>query len=48
MIATFSIAGVGYDAKVAYDFNNGTKRNFLGYFIQIVKIILNSNRKIIC
>ncbi|HRT13135.1 MAG TPA: diacylglycerol kinase family lipid kinase [Bacteroidales bacterium] len=33
----FSIAGVGYDAKVAYDFNNGTKRNFLGYFIQIVK-----------
>ena len=27
----FSLTGVGYDAKVAYDFNRGKKRKFLGY-----------------
>lgn len=33
----FSIAGVGYDAKVAYDFNNGNERNWQGYLKQIIK-----------
>ena len=33
----FSIAGIGYDAKVAYDFNRGKDRGFHGYFKQIVK-----------
>jgi len=33
----FSIAGVGYDAKVAYDFNRGKKRKFVGYLWAILK-----------
>jgi YegS/Rv2252/BmrU family lipid kinase len=37
----FSIAGVGYDAKVAYDFNRGKKRKFAGYLWAIVKDYFN-------
>jgi len=33
----FSLAGIGYDAKVAYDFNRGKKRKFLGYVWAILK-----------
>ncbi|MCL2290931.1 MAG: diacylglycerol kinase family lipid kinase [Bacteroidetes bacterium] len=33
----FSLAGVGYDAKVAYDFNRRKKRRFLGYAWAILK-----------
>lgn len=33
----FSVAGVGYDAKIAYDFNHGTERGFMGYLKQAVK-----------
>ena len=33
----FSIAGIGYDAKVAYDFNHGNQRGFAGYFHHILK-----------
>lgn len=33
----FSIGGIGYDAKVAYDFNRGTERGFKGYFKHIIK-----------
>ena len=37
----FSIAGVGYDAKVAYDFNKGKKRKFAGYLWAIFKDYFN-------
>ena len=33
----FSLTGIGYDAKVAYDFNRGEKRKFLGYAWAILK-----------
>ena len=33
----FSLTGIGYDAKVAYDFNRGRKRKFLGYAWAILK-----------
>jgi YegS/Rv2252/BmrU family lipid kinase len=33
----FSLTGVGYDAKVAYDFNRSKKRKFLGYAWVIFK-----------
>ena len=33
----FSLTGVGYDAKVAYDFNRGKKRKFSGYAWAILK-----------
>ena len=33
----FSLAGFGYDAKVAFDFNRGRKRKFLGYALAILK-----------
>jgi len=33
----FSLAGVGFDAKVAYDFNRGKKRKFWGYVWAILK-----------
>lgn len=33
----FSVAGVGYDAKVAYDFNHGNQRGFGGYLKYSVK-----------
>ncbi len=39
----FSIAGIGYDAKVAYDFNQGKKRGFKGYFKHIVKNYFDYN-----
>jgi diacylglycerol kinase family enzyme len=33
----FSLCGIGYDAKVAYDFNRGKKRKFLGYLWAVLK-----------
>ena len=33
----FSLTGVGFDAKVAYDFNRGKKRKFFGYAWSILK-----------
>jgi len=33
----FSLTGVGYDAKVAYDFNRGKKRKLTGYAWAILK-----------
>ena len=33
----FSLAGIGFDAKVAYDFNRGKKRKFTGYVWAIFK-----------
>jgi len=33
----FSLTGVGFDAKVAYDFNRGKKRKFLGYIWAVLK-----------
>jgi len=33
----FSLTGVGYDAKVAYDFNRSKKRKFFGYAWAILK-----------
>ena len=39
----FSIAGVGYDAKVAYDFNHGDERGFSGYLKFILKDYFNYN-----
>jgi YegS/Rv2252/BmrU family lipid kinase len=33
----FSLAGAGFDAQVAYDFNHGKKRKFLGYVWAIMK-----------
>jgi YegS/Rv2252/BmrU family lipid kinase len=32
-----SVAGIGFDAKVAHDFNRGKKRKFLGYAWAILK-----------
>jgi len=37
----FSLAGVGFDAKVAYDFNRGKKRKFTGYAWAILKDYYN-------
>ena len=37
----FSLAGVGYDAKVAYDFNKGKRRKFAGYLWAIFKDYFN-------
>jgi YegS/Rv2252/BmrU family lipid kinase len=37
----FSLAGVGFDAKVAYDFNRGKKRKFVGYAWSILKEFFN-------
>lgn len=39
----FSVAGVGYDAKVAYDFNHGNERGFHGYFKYILKDYFDYN-----
>jgi YegS/Rv2252/BmrU family lipid kinase len=33
----FSLCGIGYDAKVAYDFNRGKQRKFLGYVWAVIK-----------
>ena len=33
----FSMLGIGFDARIAYDFNKGTKRKFLGYAWAILK-----------
>lgn len=33
----FSVAGIGYEAKVAHDFNLRTERGFKGYLKQIIK-----------
>ena len=41
----FSLAGVGYDAKVAYDFNRGKKRKFLGYVWAIFKDYFTSKEQ---
>jgi YegS/Rv2252/BmrU family lipid kinase len=41
----FSLAGIGYDAKVAYDFNRGKKRKFLGYLWAIVKDYFTSTNQ---
>jgi YegS/Rv2252/BmrU family lipid kinase len=37
----FSLTGVGFDAKVAYDFNRGKKRKFVGYAWSILKEFFN-------
>jgi YegS/Rv2252/BmrU family lipid kinase len=37
----FSLIGVGFDAKVAYDYNRRKKRRFLGYFWAICKNYFN-------
>ena len=39
----FSLAGTGFDAKVAYDFNQGKKRKFLGYIWAIFKDFFTSS-----
>ncbi|MCL1850722.1 MAG: diacylglycerol kinase family lipid kinase [Bacteroidetes bacterium] len=36
-----SLTGTGFDAKVAYDFNRGKKRKFLGYAWSILKDYFN-------
>jgi YegS/Rv2252/BmrU family lipid kinase len=33
----FNLAGAGFDAKVAYDFNRGKKRRFIGYVKALLK-----------
>jgi len=38
----FSLAGAGFDAKVAYDFNRGKKRKFFGYVWAILKDFFSS------
>lgn len=38
----FSLAGIGFDAKVAYDFNRGKKRKFTGYAWAILKDFFSS------
>lgn len=37
----FSVAGIGFDAKVAYDFNSQKHRGFNNYLKQIIKNYLN-------
>jgi len=41
----FSLTGVGFDAKVAYDFNRGIKRQFLGYAWHILKDYFNAKEQ---
>ena len=41
----FSLTGVGFDAKVAYDFNRGKKRKFVGYAWAILKDYFNENNQ---
>lgn len=41
----FSLTGVGYDAKVAYDFNRSKKRKFLGYAWAILKDYFFANEQ---
>jgi YegS/Rv2252/BmrU family lipid kinase len=41
----FNLAGAGYDAKVAYDFNRGKKRKFLGYVWAILTDYLSSKEQ---
>jgi len=41
----FSLAGVGFDAKVAYDFNRGLKRQLLGYVWYILKDYFNTKEQ---
>jgi YegS/Rv2252/BmrU family lipid kinase len=41
----FSLAGVGFDAKVAYDFNRGKKRKFFGYVWAILKDFFSSKNQ---
>jgi YegS/Rv2252/BmrU family lipid kinase len=37
----FSLTGAGFDAKVAYDFNKGKQRKFLGYVWSVLKDFFN-------
>jgi len=37
-----SLAGIGFDAKVAYDFNRGKKRKFFGYAWAVLKDFFSS------
>ena len=37
----FNLAGAGFDAKVAYDFNRGKKRKFFGYVWAILKVFFS-------
>jgi YegS/Rv2252/BmrU family lipid kinase len=41
----FSLAGIGYDAKVAYDFNRGKQRKFLGYGWAVIKGFFSSKEQ---
>jgi len=41
----FSLAGIGFDAKVAYDFNQGKKRKFFGYVWAILKDFFSSKNQ---
>jgi len=41
----FSLAGIGFDAKVAYDFNMGKKRKFFGYVKAIFKDFFSSKNQ---
>jgi YegS/Rv2252/BmrU family lipid kinase len=41
----FSLTGVGYDAKVAYDFNRSKKRKFLGYAWAILKDFFSAHEQ---
>jgi YegS/Rv2252/BmrU family lipid kinase len=42
----FSLAGMGYDARVAFDFNLSKKRKFLGYTWAVVKGYFNSKEQL--
>jgi len=42
----FSLTGAGFDAKVAYDFNKGFKRQFLGYAWYILKDYFNAKEQL--
>jgi len=41
----FSLSGIGFDAKVAYDFNRGKKRKFLGYAWAVLKEFFSSKNQ---
>jgi len=41
----FSLTGIGFDAKVAYDFNKGKKRKFFGYVKAILKVFFSSKNQ---
>jgi len=41
----FSVTGVGFDAQVAYDFNKGKKRKFLGYVWAILKAFFKTKEQ---